>query len=87
MKRVADELKNFPPLRGIIHAAGVAADKPLSQLTEEDFVRVLQAKVQGASLLHALSLNFELDFSVYSLQLQRFGERKNGLLMRLQINF
>lgn len=62
MKRVADELKNFPPLRGIIHAAGVAADKPLSQLTEEDFVRVLQAKVQGASLLHALSLNFELDF-------------------------
>ncbi|MDD5754630.1 MAG: type I polyketide synthase [Methylococcales bacterium] len=62
MKRVAAELENLPPLRGIIHAAGVAADKPLAQLTEEDFYQVLQAKVQGACLLHELSLNFELDF-------------------------
>ncbi len=62
MKRVATEVDNLPPLSGIIHAAGVAVDKPLSKLSEEDFCQVLQAKVQGAYWLHQLSLNFELDF-------------------------
>lgn len=62
MQTVADKLKQLPPLLGIIHAAGVAADKPLAELSEDDFIRALSAKVQGACLLHELSLDLQLDF-------------------------
>lgn len=62
MQIVAEKLKQLPPLSGIIHAAGQTADKPLAQLTEQDFIQALRAKVQGACLLHELSLGLKLDF-------------------------
>lgn len=62
MQAVAEKLKQLPPLLGIIHAAGVVDDKALSQLTEQDFSQTLRAKVQGACLLHELSLDLRLDF-------------------------
>jgi acyl transferase domain-containing protein/acyl-CoA synthetase (AMP-forming)/AMP-acid ligase II/acyl carrier protein len=62
MQIVADKLKQLPPLLGIIHAAGVATDKSLAKLSEDDFSQALSAKVQGACLLHQLSLDLELDF-------------------------
>ncbi|MGZ5600443.1 MAG: SDR family NAD(P)-dependent oxidoreductase [Methylobacter sp.] len=62
MQTVAEKLKQLPPLSGIIHAAGVANDKPLAQLTEQDFIQTMRAKVQGACLLHELSLDLKLDF-------------------------
>jgi len=62
MQLVSAKLKQWPPLLGIIHAAGVAADKPLAQLSEADFTEALRAKVQGACLLHELSLDMPLDF-------------------------
>lgn len=62
MQLVSAKLKQWPPLLGIIHAAGVAAGKPLAQLSEADFTEALRAKVQGACLLHELSLDVSLDF-------------------------
>lgn len=59
---IVDRLKQMPPLLGIIHAAGVAADKPLTNMTEDDFLQTLRAKVQGAGLLHEISLDYKLDF-------------------------
>ncbi len=62
MQDVAEKLKQLPQLAGIIHAAGEANDKPLAQMTEQDFTQALRAKVQGACLLHELSLDLQLDF-------------------------
>ena len=53
-----------PPLRGVVHAAGVLADGVLLQQTAEQFERVLRPKVQGAWLLHELTQTEPLDFFV-----------------------
>ncbi|WP_326559981.1 type I polyketide synthase [Micromonospora sp. NBC_01796] len=41
-----------PPLGGLVHAAGVLADRPVTALRWEDFETVFQAKVYGSWLLH-----------------------------------
>ncbi|BBM86752.1 type I polyketide synthase [Candidatus Uabimicrobium amorphum] len=56
--------ENIPPLRGIIHAAGILDDQLLAQQTSESFARVLRPKVDGAWNLHLLSENMPLDFFV-----------------------
>lgn len=43
----------IPPLRGIVHAAGAAADRPLADATEADFDTVLGPKIDG--ILHLLN--------------------------------
>ena len=52
------------PLRGIIHAAGVLDDGLLSQLSWQQFSRVMAPKVQGAWHLHELTQDLPLDFFV-----------------------
>ena len=54
----------LPPLRGIIHAAGVLDEGVLLQLHWQRFERVLAPKVQGAWNLHTLTQNRPLDFFV-----------------------
>jgi len=54
----------LPPLRGVIHAAGVLDDGILLQQTWERFQRVMAAKVQGAWNLHRLTQSQSLDFFV-----------------------
>ena len=54
----------LPPLRGIIHAAGVLDDGILLQLTRERFHATLAPKLHGSWNLHALTLNHPLDFFV-----------------------
>ncbi len=54
----------LPPLKGIIHAAGILDDAVLSQQTWESFEQVCHPKVQGAWNLHQLTCNQELDFFV-----------------------
>ncbi|MDZ7967788.1 MAG: SDR family NAD(P)-dependent oxidoreductase [Nostoc sp. DedSLP03] len=54
----------LPPLRGIIHAAGVLDDGVLRQQSLERFWRVMAPKVQGAWNLHTLTQNLSLDFFV-----------------------
>lgn len=55
---------SMPPLRGIIHAAGILDDSLLLNLDRERFAAVMAPKVQGAWNLHALTLNKQLDFFV-----------------------
>jgi acyl transferase domain-containing protein/ubiquinone/menaquinone biosynthesis C-methylase UbiE/acyl carrier protein len=56
--------QSSPPLRGIIHAAGVVDEGLLQQQHWEHFMRVMAPKVQGAWNLHALTRNQSLDFFV-----------------------
>jgi len=56
--------ESMPPLRGIIHAAGVLDDGLLLNLDRERLAAVMAPKVEGAWNLHALTLNRPLDFFV-----------------------
>lgn len=55
---------SLPPLRGIIHAAGVLDDGMLHQQTWEKFAAVLRPKLLGAWNLHQLTQTQPLDFYV-----------------------
>jgi acyl transferase domain-containing protein len=61
LQRVASEA---PPLRGVIHAAGVLDNGLLVQLTEQQFRSVSHAKMFGAWHLHECLEDTELDFFV-----------------------
>ena len=54
----------LPPLRGVIHAAGVLDDGILAHQTAERFRRVLAPKLLGAWHLHRLTADRTLDFFV-----------------------
>ena len=54
----------LPPLRGIVHAAGVLDDGVLQQQNWERFVKVMAPKVQGSWNLHRLTQTLPLDFFV-----------------------
>ena len=54
----------LPPLRGVIHAAGVADDGLLHQQDWQRFERVFAPKVWGAWHLHTLTQSLPLDFFV-----------------------
>lgn len=56
--------QTMPPLRGIIHAAGVLDDGVLLRQDWERFASVFAAKVQGAWNLHTLTLTRPLDLFV-----------------------
>lgn len=56
--------QTLPPLRGIIHAAGVLDDGVLLQQTWERFRLVMAPKVAGAWNLHQLTQDIPLDFFV-----------------------
>ncbi|HEY9800293.1 MAG TPA: type I polyketide synthase [Leptolyngbyaceae cyanobacterium] len=56
--------QTLPPLRGIIHAAGVLDDGILLQQTWERFKYVVAPKVAGAWNLHRLTQDTPLDFFV-----------------------
>jgi myxalamid-type polyketide synthase MxaB len=63
--RVLDEAaRTLPPLRGVVHAAGVLDDGVLVQQTRERFARVLEPKAQGAWHLHRLTEDAPLDLFV-----------------------
>ncbi len=55
---------NLPPIRGVIHAAGVIADGMLSQMNWDQFSQVLAPKVKGSWLLHTLTQTQKLDWFV-----------------------
>ncbi|MFY0578798.1 SDR family oxidoreductase [Cystobacter fuscus] len=54
----------LPPLRGIVHAAGVFATARVADLDAESLGRVLAPKVDGAWNLHALTREQPLDFFI-----------------------
>ncbi len=54
----------LPPLRGILHAAGLLDDSTLVQMNAEQFKNVMAPKVTGAWNLHRFSVNASLDWFV-----------------------
>ena len=65
LAEVFDDLgRRLPPVRGVIHAAGVLRDGLLVHQTWEEYKDVLAPKVTGAWNLHTLSRDLDLDFFV-----------------------
>ncbi|HEX9498453.1 MAG TPA: condensation domain-containing protein, partial [Mycobacterium sp.] len=55
---------SMPPLRGVVHAAGILDDGILARLDERRLRDVMAPKVEGAWNLHALTRDAALDFFV-----------------------
>jgi malonyl CoA-acyl carrier protein transacylase len=65
MVKLFEEIKtSMPPLRGIIHAAGVLDDGILRQQNWERFAQVMAPKIKGTWNLHLLTQELSLDFWV-----------------------
>ncbi len=65
VERVLFEIrKSLPPLRGIVHAAGILDDGILPHLSTDRLQQVMAPKVLGAWNLHRLTSAAELDFFV-----------------------
>ncbi len=63
LARVLSDIdRNGPPLRGVIHSAGVVDDAGVLQQTWERMARVMNAKVRGSWHLHKLTSGKPLDF-------------------------
>jgi acyl transferase domain-containing protein/acyl carrier protein len=56
--------EGWPPIRGVVHAAGVLRDGLLSQLDQAALNTVLRPKMMGGWLLHRLLEDAPLDFFV-----------------------
>lgn len=63
-KLLQDIAREMPPLRGIIHSAGVVDDGILSEQTWSRFETAMRPKVDGAWNLHTLTLASKLDFFI-----------------------
>jgi acyl carrier protein len=61
---IADVKSSMPPLRGIVHAAGVLDDAAFLQQSRERLRKVMAPKVEGAWNLHTATLDTPLDFFV-----------------------
>ena len=55
---------DLPPLRGLVHAAGVITPTPLEKLNIDTLASVFEAKIRGTWFLHELSRSCNLDFFV-----------------------
>ncbi|TMK37632.1 MAG: SDR family NAD(P)-dependent oxidoreductase, partial [Actinobacteria bacterium] len=54
----------LPPLKGIIHSAGMLKDGVLDRMSWEDFTAVTSPKIKGSWLLHEHTRDLDLDFFV-----------------------
>jgi NADPH:quinone reductase-like Zn-dependent oxidoreductase/SAM-dependent methyltransferase len=61
---LAEIRQSSRPLRGIIHAAMVLEDGPVTQMDLEQLTKVIQPKAAGAWNLHRLTIKDPLDFFV-----------------------
>ena len=59
--------ETMPPVRGILHSAGVLDDATIENQSLERFEKVFLPKVNGAWNLHecTMAMNIELDFFVF----------------------
>ncbi|MCP4655644.1 MAG: type I polyketide synthase, partial [bacterium] len=56
--------RELPPLRGVVHCAGVLDDGTLTQMDRARFMTVMRPKIDGAWNLHTLTADDPLDFFV-----------------------
>ncbi|HKV37012.1 MAG TPA: type I polyketide synthase, partial [Pyrinomonadaceae bacterium] len=61
---LAEIAATMPPLKGVVHAAGVLEDALLRHYDHDRFARVLAPKIHGAWNLHSHTLDSNLDFFV-----------------------
>ncbi|WP_433227496.1 type I polyketide synthase [Actinomadura formosensis] len=61
---LADAAASMPPIRGVVHAAGVLDDATLGTLDPARLLAVLEPKVAGAWNLHNLTADLPLDLFV-----------------------
>ncbi|KGO77525.1 Acyl transferase/acyl hydrolase/lysophospholipase [Penicillium italicum] len=61
---VNEEMKDLPPIRGVIHGSMVLHDMLFENMTLEDFTSVACNKVEGAWNLHNTLINHPLDFFI-----------------------
>ncbi len=65
LQKVLENIKeSYPPLRGVIHGAGVLDDGVLQQLNSERLEKVMAAKVAGAWNLHSMTQHITLDYFI-----------------------
>jgi acyl carrier protein/nucleoside-diphosphate-sugar epimerase len=65
MRTVLDELeRDWPPLRGLVHAAGLPGSCAVAGIDRPALERMFAAKIAGAWNLHALTRGRDLDFFV-----------------------
>ena len=57
-------LRELPPVRGVVHAAGVEAGALLVNTTAEDFAAAMHPKVRGTLVLHEVFPPEQLDWMV-----------------------
>ncbi len=61
---LAEIAQRMPPLRGLIHAAGILDDAMLLKQSFASFEYVMKPKIAGAWHLHTLTVSIDLDFFV-----------------------
>lgn len=61
---IDDIERTMPPLRGVVHAAGVLDDATIEYLSPKRFERVMRPKLLGALHLDAVTAHLPLDFFV-----------------------
>lgn len=62
MQNAFETIKSeMPPIRNIVHAAGVIQANKVADLTREEFLSILGPKMKGTWNLHLLSQTLELD--------------------------
>ncbi|PJI99808.1 acyl transferase domain-containing protein [Streptomyces sp. 2333.5] len=66
------------PVRAVVHAAGVAAEQPLTELVGDDFSAVTDAKVTAAEILDGVLGDDLAAFVVYSSIAGTWGSAGNG---------
>ncbi|MGV0848688.1 type I polyketide synthase [Mycolicibacterium phlei] len=59
-----DALRDLPPVRGVVHAAGVEAGALLVNTTADDFAAAMRPKVDGTLTLHELFPPGQLDWLI-----------------------
>ncbi len=64
VEAIFQEIQKFPPLKGVIHAAGVLEDGLLRNMSWEQFTKVMSPKVTGTWHLHQMTKDLPLDFFV-----------------------
>ena len=65
MMKVLEQVRaSMPPLRGIVHAAGVPGYQALKEMDFNSLESVLRPKVIGTWILHQLTQDIKLDFFV-----------------------
>jgi len=75
LRKVLDEVRQtFGPIVGVVHGAGVLADKRLEDLDDDQFVRVFRTKLVGAEALLDATSSDDLRFiSLFSSIAARAG--------------